>query len=121
MHSSSLRLVLLIILSTTYPARRFICQRPFMLGFHGSRLSYNLKILYDRGVVSSLILDGRFVLGWRLDPRLSGPGHRRPLKTLCSPVASHRGSPADTGGLPPVTAGDLRSPRPKQGWNVARR
>ena len=37
-----------------------------MLGFHRSRLSYDLEILYDRGVVtvvSSLILDGRFVLG----------------------------------------------------------
>ena len=34
-----------------------------MLGFHRSRLSYNLEILYDRWVVSSLILDGRFVLG----------------------------------------------------------
>ena len=34
-----------------------------MLGFHRSRLSYDLGILYDRGIVSSLILDGRFVLG----------------------------------------------------------
>ena len=34
-----------------------------MLGFHRSWRSYDLEILYDRGVVSSLILDGRFVLG----------------------------------------------------------
>ena len=34
-----------------------------MLGFQRSRLSYDLEILYDRGVVCSLILDGRFVLG----------------------------------------------------------
>ena len=39
-----------------------------MLGFHRSRLSYDLEILYDRGVDFPLILDGRFVLGcpWRL-------------------------------------------------------
>ena len=34
-----------------------------MLGFHRRRLSYDLEILYDRGVDFSLILDGRFVLG----------------------------------------------------------
>ena len=34
-----------------------------VLGFHRSQLSYDLEILYDCGVVSSLVLDGRFVLG----------------------------------------------------------
>ena len=34
-----------------------------MLDFHRSRLSYDLEILYDRGVACSLILDGWFVLG----------------------------------------------------------
>ena len=34
-----------------------------MLGFHRSRLSYDLEILYDRGVDFPLILDGRLVLG----------------------------------------------------------
>ena len=35
-----------------------------MLGFHRSRLRADLEILYDRGVVCSLILNGRFVLGY---------------------------------------------------------
>ena len=34
-----------------------------MLGFHRSQLSYDLEILYDRGVDFPLILDGRLVLG----------------------------------------------------------
>ena len=56
-----------------------------MLGFHRSRLSYDLEILYDRGVDFPFILNGRLVLGC---PWLNLTGRGQYQKRLIFSTAS---------------------------------